>query len=653
MQRTVVVIVLALLALGAPSGAAAHATLVRTAPADGAVLDRSPRVVRVEFDDRVRAASGNAAVANDTGASVLSGPARASGRALLLPLRDGLKDGAYSVRWSLVSDDGHREQGVLAFAVGSGASSPRSVLGASAPLAWNNIVLRSLYFLGLLAAAGATVFWLLNRRTLGERARAAFAHLLFFALLAAFLGGSGIVDTAPSGTRFALVIRIAVTLALVGSAAAALAPSLPVLLYVAGACSLALLAAPPLAGHPLDRDQPRVLAALVDVVHVASAAVWIGGLLALVYALPRATAEGPARAAAVRRFSASAFVAVAVLALSGLGRALTEFSAVHQIWSTSYGQTVIVKSALFALLLPLGWVNRTFLIAAFGRLRRSALAEVALLAGVVVAVAVLTELRPGRVVTRALAAPLAAAQPAALPPADAVLGARELGTLALAVARRPGDVTVTLLGQDGTGVDGRRVTVNGAPAAACGSGCYRARAGKKGPLRVAVGDRVTIFDVPPRAPDGRKLLARVSRAYRASRTLVFDERLSSEPSLVAITRFRVVAPDRLAYKTKNGPEAIVIGAQRWDRDSARSAWVKSDQTPLHVTQPGWGNPTNVRLIAPGVLTFLDRQVPAWFRMTVGGGVRPRRIEMTAAAHFMADDYVGFDVPVEISPPPSR
>jgi len=169
--------------------------------------------------------------------------------------------------------------------------------------------------------------------------------------------------------------------------------------------------------------------------------------------------------------------------LSGLGRALTELSAVHQIWTTSYGRALIVKTALFAPLLGLGWLNRTVLIGAFARLRRSAAAEVALLAAVVIAVAVLTELRPGKATPQANAAPVAAARQATLPPRDAVVDARELGTLALAVARARGEATVTILGPDGTGVDGRRVTVNGAQAVSCGSGCYRAPAGA-GPLLI-------------------------------------------------------------------------------------------------------------------------------------------------------------------------
>lgn len=647
-KRTVVL--LALVALVAPAGAAAHATLIRTSPADGAVLDGPPQTVRVEFDDRIHVAHGNAAVSNANNASVLKGAPRANGHTLVLPLRAGLADGSYSVRWSIVSEDGHPEQGVLAFAVGSGSASPHSVLGASAPLSWSNLVVRTLFFFGVLAAAGATVFFLLTRGTLGERIRTPLAHLLFFALLAAFLGGSGMIHGSPPGTRFVLVIKVAVTIALVGGAAAALAPTVPLLLYVAGACSLALLAAPTLAGHSLDRDQPRLLAALVDLAHIAAAAVWLGGLLSLVFVVPRSSDRGAARSAAARRFSSAALVAVIVLGLSGLVRALTELSAVHQIWTTSYGQTLLVKTALFVPLVGLGWLNRTLLIGAFARLRRSAFAEIALIASVVIAVAVLTELRPGKA-ANAVAAPVAVAQPAVLPPTNAVVAAQQLGSLVLAVARTPAAVTVTLIGPDGTGVNGRIVTVDGTPARSCGAGCYRAPA-VAGGLSIGIGAKTIVFDLPARAPDARALLQRVDRAYRAARTAIFDEHLASTPQNGQTTRFEVVAPDRLSYQTKSGPGAIVIGVRRWDRDRVGAPWVPSAQTRLEVMQPYWGNPTNVHQVAPNVLTFLDRRVPAWFRVTLTG-IRPQRVQMSAAGHFMVDRYVGIDVPLGISPPPSR
>src|SRR5947209_2531777 len=72
-------------ALAAPAAAFAHATLLRTTPADGAVVGAAPAAVVVEFDDTVRVAGGNAAVDNETRASVLAGEPHARGRVLTIP----------------------------------------------------------------------------------------------------------------------------------------------------------------------------------------------------------------------------------------------------------------------------------------------------------------------------------------------------------------------------------------------------------------------------------------------------------------------------------------------------------------------------------------------------------------------------------------
>jgi copper transport protein len=636
-------------ALAVPTAASAHATLVRTTPPNGAVLATAPRAVTVEFDDVVRLAGGTEAVANATRASVLAGRPTVHGRVVTIPLRANLGDGDYSVRWSIVSDDGHHEEGVLAFAVGSGRGAPTVVLGASTPVTWSDVLLRTLYYLGLLAGAGGAVFGLLTRRLLGPGVERPLTQLLFFSLLATFIGGSGMLHAAPQGTRFTLVMKVAVGVTVAGGAAAALAPRSRLLLHVAGAAALALLLAPTLAGHSLDPNQPTVLAPLADVAHLSAAAVWLGGLLAIVFVVPHSTAEPGPRAAAVQRFSTAALAAVLVLAATGVTRAVTELASVSQLWSTSYGRAIVVKTAIFVPLLGVGWLNRSLLVRVFARLRRSAAAEAVAIAGIVVAVAFLTELRPGTDAPRASAAGPAAAQPPVLPPRDAVVDAHELGSLAVAVAREPRRTIVTLLGPDGTGIDARAVRVGDLTAETCGAGCYRAPSGGTGPLRVTVDGRTLTFRISPHAPDATALLARVDRTYRSSHTIVFDETLASTPTNATTTRFTEVAPDRLSFHTRGGASAIVIGDRRWDRANDNARWVPSPQTPLDVTQPYWTKPTNAHLVAPGTITFLDRGIPAWFRLTLAHG-RPTLQRMTAAAHFMTDRYVGFDVPATVSPP---
>ena len=136
-----------------------HATLIRTVPPNGAVLVHSPATVRIVFDDVVQRGPGIEVVRNG-GASVLDGKPRAGGgRTLVLPLRRGLAKGDYTVRWAIVSDDGHLESGVLAFAVGLGSARPVPSLGAEATGARPpDVIARWLFLAGVLGAVGIAAF---------------------------------------------------------------------------------------------------------------------------------------------------------------------------------------------------------------------------------------------------------------------------------------------------------------------------------------------------------------------------------------------------------------------------------------------------------------------------------------------------------------
>ena len=264
-----------------------------------------------------------------------------------------------------------------------------------------------------------------------------------------------------------------------GAAVAAVSTRYPRLLVVAGAASLALLVAPSLAGHALDPNGARIFSFAADLVHVVAAAFWIGGLVQLALLLRAGEDTGP-----VRRFSRLALPAVVLIALAGGGRALVELSAVSQLWSTGYGQTIVFKSALLRRARRPG-VAQPGTARLRARMLRSASTEVALLAVVVGAVALLTALRPGRDEAAARPKPIVpveAARPA-LPPRGSVVLARESRELAVALAVRPGrplGLTATIIGQTGRGVDGLDVELvaarerSGASNAAqsCGHGCY-------------------------------------------------------------------------------------------------------------------------------------------------------------------------------------
>jgi copper transport protein len=667
--RLVALATAAVLAACCASQASAHANLVSTSPRDGVDFASPPKEVRVRFDDPVTVGPGNAVVAAGR-RSVLAGAPRVArgGRELVLPLK-GLGNGDYSVRWAIVSDDGHFESGSLAFRVGPqqlGVGGPRSVLAAeSGDPSGGDVFARWLFLGGILVAGGVVLSRLLVSRA-GARQAAA---TILLALSGVVIGGIWLLQLTPGGaTRFAQVTAAAVLVAAVGAAATALSFVYPRLQTVATGASLALLAAPTLAGHAFRAASVRPLSVVADLVHVVAAAFWVGGLVQLVAVV--STAEDPG---AARRFSRLALPAVVLIALSGLARALVELTSISQLWSTGYGRTILVKTALLVLLIVLAASSRHW-IGSPRRMLRTVSAELAVLALVVGAVAVLTTLRPGRDANPEPLA-VAAAEVAAAParPTGSVTFARESGALAVALAVRPVDplrLVATIVGQSGRGVDGLDVELRAANAGhrasasarPCGHGCYAAslRVSQPSVFEVDVGRTEAVaFPVagawPP--PSGAAFLRRATRAFRGLRSVVYLEHLASRPGNAIDTTWRVRAPNSLAYDIRGGAGGIVIGGTRWDRPVPGAKWRRSATTPLEQPFPPWGmRVVDARVLRETTsrvtLSWLDPGVPAWFTGTFNRTTAlPRELRMTASAHFMRQRYIAYNRSVEIEPPP--
>src|SRR5207247_6588117 len=100
----------------------------------------------------------------------------------------------------------------------------------------------------------------------------------------------------------------------------------------------------------------------VDLVAVEAGS---GGLAALLFALREASSDE--RAPAARRFSTLAGVAIAIVALTGLLRAIAEVGTWAGLFGTDYGRLVIVKSLLLGVLALLGAANRFWSVPAAGR----------------------------------------------------------------------------------------------------------------------------------------------------------------------------------------------------------------------------------------------------------------------------------------------
>jgi copper transport protein len=625
-----------------PEKAWAHARVLRTVPENGAVLAAAPTQVRVVFDDDVRVASGIKAIRNGDGSVLAGKPRILGGRVLVVPLQSGLDNGDYTVLWRALSDDGHTIAGVIAFAVGAGRAPPQAALSADNGPGAQDVLSRFLFFAGLLTAGGAALF----RFAVG----AVPVRLMLVAFLSVFIGVSGVAHDASLQTRFGAAMVAAAALAGIGALTAAVAPLVPLLEPIPFMIGLLLLPVPTVAGHAFDRGRPAY-EPVIDFFHLAAASFWVGGVVAL--AVTFSTVRSVP--GAIRRFSNVAFVSVIVIAATGVVRAFAELRSVSQLWSTGYGRVLIAKTVLLSILVALGWMNRYRILRrpSLGALRRNLTAEIVVFVGLLAAVALLTDLRPGR--DRVAAAAAAAGGPPPLPAARMTVQAQENGDYAVALAWRPPGAEVVVLGQDGNGVNGLDVRIAGVSTRSCGAGCYGAFIPRGRKVKVSVNGDVLVFRQPAKLKPASRIVARVTTAFRRLRSVDYVERLASSPRDRVVSDFTLERPDRLMYRIRGGADGIVIGTRRWDR-VPKGKWIPSEQMLTQQPEPIWsGHFTNAYVLETTpkeyVVAFMKPLGPVWFTVRLDRKTfLPRSLRMTAAAHFMTHVYTRFNGPRKIYAP---
>lgn len=131
---------------------------------------------------------------------------------------------------------------------------------------------------------------------------------------------------------------------------------------VAGISALCLPLVPVLSGHAWSAE-PRSLAAPALYLHVTAAGIWIGGLFCVLFAGVPAVkrhaedAEEGGLAPMVAAFSRVAVVAVVLLAASGGANAWVRLEALAELWTTVWGRALLVKLAVVAGVMAMGFYN--------------------------------------------------------------------------------------------------------------------------------------------------------------------------------------------------------------------------------------------------------------------------------------------------------
>lgn len=409
----------------------AHAILESSSPADQSVLEGSPARVLLTFSEPVTLVTGAIRVFDASGDRVDSGLASHAGSPaqVAIALKPNLPSGSYAVAWRVISADTHPVHGGFTFSVHSAGrvAGLDSLIAQSSQPGYEaaGAVLRALGYLGSFIVAGVAVFVaFVRRRRVGPRAAGfldiitAVTVLAMVAQLpvsAALATGEGLGSLFSAGVlRDVLGQGTALTIA--GVALSAIAGLVAVLRHgddrrwFAIASTVLLAAAFVLSGHTRTTD-PTWLVSIVDAIHVAAGAIWVGGVFALAWTLrrrPGPPGDPVAAAGEVAGFSAIATYTIVAVSAAGAVLAFIEIGSWHGLFSTGYGRLVLAKIALLAILVALGGFNRFRLVpvidrrpdrpAAWRYLRRTVLLEAVALVGVLGVTGVLVNAVPARTI---------------------------------------------------------------------------------------------------------------------------------------------------------------------------------------------------------------------------------------------------------------
>ena len=419
-MRRGAVLCVSLAALALPASAFAHATLVHESPGFRQRLAQPPRTIVLRFDQTVSALPKAIVVLsrdghNLAGASRVSG----SGRSLVASL-PRLPRGPYTVRWEALSNDGHVVSGVYTFGVRYPAPLVTDAVGAQGPTRTEHLV-RWAYFLALALVVGGTGFRLLVvRGPLPARAERRFFWVTGIGAVAVLeLGIVGFLlraedalqlpfgrflygDLSPisGGTRFGVAF-IAMELGFALVAALLYLGWLTerrALLWPAFVLGLGFASGLSLSGHSAADAGHSWLSELADWVHLGAATLWVGGLVQLVAVVWPGAPE--LRRIAFLRFSRLATVLVALLLSAGIYLSFLRLPSVHSLWTTGYGQVLLVKLSLVSLALTWGAVHHFVAVPRIerpgvaGLLGRSMLGESAVAMSVLLVAAILVDSKP-------------------------------------------------------------------------------------------------------------------------------------------------------------------------------------------------------------------------------------------------------------------
>ena len=388
--------------------AQAHASLVSSTPAAGAVVTTAPASIRLVFSEPIVAELSHVMLMTSDHRAVTlavqTDPHEV--RAIIAPVQ-GLSPGGYRIDWHIISADGHPVSGTLTFSVGSAAQPPPEMTHGPAHIDGHSgmsmgeptvagaalipAILRGIALSALLALCGMLGFVAYGKnRTRSQEKLSAWLSIASVLLLLAHLV-AWLIHVSPYHSLSESLVRAALSrevgfdemLRLILAALAAWALLLARQWKLAFALSLAAVISGGMIGHPAAIDPLITIPA--KSLHLVGVAFWFGGILWLA----TMDVQSSEMISASTTVSSVALVSIVIVSISGFVQAFLFLDSWSDLYASAYGLTLLGKVGGLVILFAFGAYHRSRLMPGLAddgtplRLQRSVRREIAVMIAVI------------------------------------------------------------------------------------------------------------------------------------------------------------------------------------------------------------------------------------------------------------------------------
>ena len=378
------------LALLAPARADAHAGLVSSTPAASSVLDASPPLIALDFDENIDTPLTSIQLFDQAGKTIAIGtPVEGADASIVESTVPTIETGTYAVVWRVSSADGHIVAGAFSFQIGTtsdvdadelldtvlnGARADPAVgrsLGVARFAAFLGValLLGGLFMVYMIDPGDAIIGWAARRLLWSGWLLLVIGSGANFGLLGANAVAGSVGDAldtsvwgriADTRTGGLLVARLVIAVVLLLPALMTLAKRNRTwwrsLLPAVGILTVFTFSG---AGHPSVEQHPVIWIG-IDALHLAFVVLWMGSL-AMMAVGGRDWLTDDDHTVAVRRFSRMATIGIPVIVVTGVIQAWKIGGGLSTLTETSWGRLLLAKGAVAVLLVTIGGASRWLL----------------------------------------------------------------------------------------------------------------------------------------------------------------------------------------------------------------------------------------------------------------------------------------------------